>query len=312
MPEKKSVSVYDLAGRKTKTIGVIIPRLDSPFITSALKGIQQVITGRGYELILTHSRESLEKEVANAQLLFDSRVDGVLASLSAETKDTAHFTPFTRKGIPIVFFDSAEQTCSSGTVGIDNARCGYLATEHLVRQGCRRIAIITSDFSRNGYEQRYRGFREALESCGLAFSSELLVRVRGGAEDGGEKCDGTEDGMEAARKVLRMHPLPDGLFITDDLTAAVCMYVLNEAGIRVPEDIAIVGFNNDPVGRLIKPALTTIDYPGFEIGKTAAYALLARFSGRKRVERRTTVLVPSSLIVRDSSRRAFNNKASTQ
>lgn len=291
MPEKKKVAVYDLASRKTKTIGVIVPRLDSHFITSALKGIQKVTAEKGYEIIITHSQENMEKEVANAQLLFDRRVAGVLASLSVETKDTAHFTPFTDKRIPVIFFDRVENSCSSGTVVIDNARCGYLATEHLIRQGCKRIAIITTDLKRNVYKQRYKGFREALDSYGMAFSEELLVMEGGG----------TDGGMDAAQKVLRMDPLPDGLFITNDLTAAVCMHTLNEAGIRVPEDIAIVGFNNDPVGRLITPALTTIDYSGFEMGKMAASTLLEHLSCRKSMEERTTAIVPSALIVRGSS-----------
>ncbi|MDO6430316.1 substrate-binding domain-containing protein [Flavitalea sp. BT771] len=294
MPEKKRVAVYDLASRKSKTVGVIVPKLDSHFITTALKGIQEITTESGYDIIITHSQENMEKEAANVRLLSDRSVDGVLASLSVETKGTAHFSPLTDKGTPVVFFDRVEDACSSGTVVIDNARCGYLATEHLIRQGCRRIAIITSDLKRDVYKQRYKGFREALDSYGIAFSQELLLLPEGDSDTG----------TDAAQKVLHMKPLPDGLFITNDLTAAICMHTLNEAGIRVPEDIAIVGFNNDPVGRLITPALTTIDYPGFEIGKTAASTLLAHLSGRKTVTERTTAIVPSSLIIRNSSLRS--------
>jgi len=293
MPEKKSVAVYDLAGRRTKTIGVIVPKLDSHFITSALKGIQKVITERGYDIIITHSQESLEKEAANARMLFDRRVDGLLASLSVGTKDTAHFAPFADNHIPVVFFDRVERACSNGTVVIDNAGCGFLATEHLVRQGCKRIAIITSDLERDVYAQRYKGFRKALEQYDIAFSDDLLITA---------SMD-NNDGTAAARQVLQLRPLPDGLFITNDMAAALCMHTLNEAGIRVPDDIAIVGFNNDPVGRLISPALTTIDYPGFEIGCTAAASLLDHLSGRKRAEPRRSAVVPSALIIRGSSLR---------
>jgi len=291
MPEKKTVAVYDLSSRRTNIIGVILPRLDSHFITSALRGIETVAARNGYEIIITHSQDSMKKEVAGAQLLFDRRVDGVLASLSVETKDTAHFALFTDKKKPVVLFDSIEDPCSCGTVVIDNARCGYLATEHLIRQGCRRIAIITADLKRTVYKQRYSGFREALHSYGIDFSKELLVTA-----------DDTEDsGILAAQKVLQMDASPDGLFITNDLTAVQSMNTLNEAGIRVPQDIAIVGFNNDPVGRLITPALTTIDYPGFQIGKTAASTLLEILSGKRTIQQRTTSFVPPELIIRNSS-----------
>ena len=295
MPAKKRVAVFDLASRRTKTIGVIVPRLDSHFIMAALRGIQEVISEKGYEIIITHSQESREKEMANVRLLFERNVDGVLASLSAETKGTAHFTPFIDRGIPVVFFDSVKKAHSSGAVVIDNARCGYLATEHLFRQGCRRIAIITSDPKRDVNAQRYQGFRKALEKYDLPFLKELLIT-----------CDtGIEGGMNAAKQVLRMQPLPDGLFITDDLAAAVCMQALKDAGVRVPGEIAIVGLNNDPVGRLITPALTTIDYPGFEVGKTAASRLVDHLWGSVAAQGLTTAVVPPALIVRASSLRSL-------
>ncbi len=291
MLKKKSVAVYDLAGRRTRTIGVIVPKLDSHFITSALEGIHKVISETRYDIIITHSQERMEKEAANVRLLFDRCVDGVLASLSIETRDTSHFALFRDKGVPVVFFDRVKRASSSDTVVIDNAGCGFLATEHLIRQGCKRIAIITPGREGEAYAQRYKGFRQALEKYNMTFSKEFHIAAGGDMD-----C-----GIDAAHQVLRLRPLPDGLFITNDMAAAVCMQILNEAGIRVPDDIAIVGFNNDPVGRLITPALTTIDYPGFEIGRTAAASLLDHLSGRKKAERGSTSIVPSALIVRGSS-----------
>jgi len=277
---------------KTKILGVIVPKLDSYFITSALKGIREVAAGKGYELIITHSQESMEKEIANAQLLFDWRVDGVIASLSAETKSLSHFTAFTDRGIPLVFFDRVERTDRSDTVVIDNARCGFMATEHLIKQGCRRIAIITSNLERNVYIQRFKGFCEALKDYTIPFTEDLFIL-------GDIDRDG---GAEIAGMIREMRPMPDGLFFTNDLAAVLCMHSLQEAGVRIPEDIAIVGFNNDPLGRLVTPALTTIDYPGLEIGRTAARSLLYHLSGSHAAECRTAV-VPAELIVRNSSLR---------
>ena len=161
--------------QKTHTIGVIVHRLDSYFITSALKGIEEAVAGSGYELIVTHSQESREKEVANARLLFDNQVDGVIASLSLGTRSLGHFKAFTNEGVPIVFFDRVAETEGSDRVVIDNTGCGYLATEHLIRQGCKRIAIITSSLERNVYAQRYEGYRAALEKYEMPFTGELLI-----------------------------------------------------------------------------------------------------------------------------------------
>jgi LacI family transcriptional regulator len=275
------------------TIGVIVHKLDSYFVTSALKGMEEVAAAQGYELVITNSQESMEKEVANAELLFDRQVDGLIASLSVETKGLAHFRPFAERGVPVVFFDRVEKTGNSDTVVIDNARCGFMATEHLIRQGCRRVAIITSSLKRNVYAQRYKGFREALKDYTIPFTEDLLI-LEDNDKDGG---------MDAAWRIMHMDPMPDGLFITSDLVAAMCMHTLKEEGVRVPEDIAIVGFNNDPLGRLITPALTTIDYPGIEIGKTAAMSLISHLSGECPLVQSKTAVVPSGLIVRGSSLR---------
>ena len=289
MPDNKTIR-----HQKTHTIGVIVHRLDSYFITSALKGIEDAVAGSGYELIVTHSQESMEKEVANARLLFDNKVVGVIASLSMGTKGLGHFKAFTNEGVPIVFFDRVAEMGESDQVVIDNTGCGYLATEHLIRQGCKRIVLITSSLERNVYAQRYEGYRTALEKYGIPFTRELLI-----LEDPDK-----EAGLDAAIQIRQMSPMPDGLFITNDLAAAMCMHGLKEAGIRVPEDIAIVGFNNDPVGRLITPTLTTIDYPGYEMGRSAAVSLLDRLAGGKVVVGCKTTIIPSGLIVRKSSIKA--------
>ena len=282
-----------LVCRRIKTIGVIVHRLDSHFTTSALHGIESVTGAHGYETIITHSQDDSEIEIANARLLLNRGVDGVIASLSSQTESLRHFDAFAEPGIPVVYFDRVAKSNNSDVVVIDNSHCGFLATEHLINQGCRRIAIVTSSLERSVYAQRYTGFRSALRQYDIPFSHDLMVA---GGIDG-------EGGIEAARRILKMNPRPDGLFITSDLVAAVCIHTLKEAGVRVPEDIAVVGFNNDPVGRLITPKLTTIDYNGFEVGKTAAMNLLDQLSGGGGGRGSRTAVIPAGLIVRDSSLR---------
>ena len=277
--------------RKTHTIGVILHELNSYFITSVLAGIEKIASEAKYNLIIVHSAENIKLEAANARNLFHKRVDGVIASLSFDTEDLLHFRQFQSKNIPIVFFDRVFEKSDGAKVIINNFQAGYDATSHLIEQGCRRIAHITSSLKRNVYSERMRGYRQALEDNKLRFNEKLLI-VEGLKE---------ENATKAANQILAMKPLPDGLFITNDFCAAVVMQVLKDAGIRVPEDIAIVGFNNDSIGKVVSPKLTTINYPGFEMGQVAARSLINHLNGLWDMSLTNTVVIKSELIVRESS-----------
>jgi LacI family transcriptional regulator len=281
----------NLRQKQTRTIGVLVHELNSNFITSVLAGIEKITTEAGYDIIITHSSESMIKEAANARNLFEKRVDGLIASLSIDTTDLAHFQPFFDKNVPVLFFDRVEQDGQKTAVVIDNQKCGYMATQHLIEQGCRRIVHLTSSLKRNVYAQRYQGYRDALYDNNLPFDESLLL-----VNDLSEKA-----GIEAARQIVRMKPLPDGLFCTNDFVAAVCMRTLKEHGIRLPEDIAVVGFNNDAVGKLIEPSLTTINYPGKDMGEIAARYLINHLKGESKLEQTNTIIVRSELVVRKSS-----------
>ncbi|HYE56462.1 MAG TPA: LacI family DNA-binding transcriptional regulator, partial [Chitinophagaceae bacterium] len=281
----------NLRQQKTKTIGVIVHELNSNFITSVLSGIEKITTEAGYDIIIAHSSECALKETANAKNLFHKRVDGLIASLSFDTKDLDHYRQFTEKGIPVIFFDRVEQDGNNTVVVIDNARCGYLATRHLIEQGCQRIAHITSSLKRNVYSLRYKGYQDALFDNNLPLDDNLLV-----ISDLSEEAS-----QEAALKILKMNPLPDGVFITNDFVAAVCMRVFKEHGLLIPDDIAVVGFNNDAIGKLIEPALTTINYPGSDMGEIAARNLINHLNGITDIHQTNTFIVRSELIIRDSS-----------
>nr|MCU0405283.1 substrate-binding domain-containing protein [Chitinophagaceae bacterium] len=240
---------------------------------------------------ITHSGESFEKEKANALNLFHKRVDGVIASLSFDTTSLEHFEPFEKKGIPVVFFDRVEENSDTIKVIIDNYRAGYLATQHLLEQGCKRVAIITASLKRNVYAQRYRGFKDAQYDRGIPIDeSRVLIK------------DLTEQsGIESALDILALDPMPDGVFITNDFVAAQCMRTLKEHGIKIPDDIAIVGFNNDAISRIVEPTLTTIDYPGIDLGQIAAKNLIAHLKGEADLRQTSTIIVRSELLVRESS-----------
>jgi LacI family transcriptional regulator len=281
----------NLRRQKTNTIGIIVHELNSNFITSVLAGIEKITTQAGYDLIITHSSESHVKEAANAKNLFHKRVDGLIASLSFDTKDLEHFRPFEEKGVPVIFFDRVEQTNNNSVVIIDNYKCGYQATEHLIEQSCKKIVHVTSSLKRNVYSERYKGYRDALFDNNIPFDESLLI-----INDLSENA-----GIEAAKQILRMKQVPDGAFITNDFVAAVCMRTLKENNIKIPGDIAIVGFNNDAIGKLIEPALTTINYPGKDMGEIVARNLINHLQGIGNIENIHTIIVSSDLIIRKSS-----------
>ena len=277
--------------QKTHTIGVIFHELNSYFITSVLAGIEKIVTEAKYNLIIVHSAESADIEAVNARNLFHKRVDGVIASLSFNTEDLSHFKQFESKNIPVVFFDRVFENSDGAKIIINNFQAGYEATNHLIEQGCKRIAHITSSLKRNVYAERLRGYKQALLDHKLKFDEKLLI-VDGLKE---------EDAVRSANRVLGMKNLPDGIFITNDFCAAVVMQMLKDAGIRIPQDIAVVGFNNDNIGKVISPKLTTINYPGFEMGKLAARTLISHLKGLWDMNITNTMVIKSELIVRESS-----------
>lgn len=283
----------NLRRQKSHTIGIVLHELNSNFITSVLSGIEKITAEAGYNIIITHSGENHEKEMANALNLFHKRVDGLIASLSFTTQDLEHFKPFFEKKIPVIFFDRVDETSDKTHVIIDNYKCGYIATTHLVEQGCKRIVILTSNLQRNVYNQRHRGYTDALFDAGIEYD-ESLVLVKDLSE---------ESALEAAHEILKMDPLPDGLFVTNDFEAAVCMQELKRHGVKVPDDIAIVGFNNDAISKIVDPQLTTINNPGKDMGEITARNLINHLTGVSNITDTNRIIIHSEFIIRQSSLR---------
>ncbi len=281
----------NLRNQKTNTIGLIMHELKSQFMISVLAGIERVTTEANYDLIIGHSSESFKREAANALNFFHKRVDGIIASLAFDTENLTHFDPFIKKGIPVIYFDRVFEDTNGTKVIINNRKAGYDATKHLIKQGCKRIFHITSNLKRNVYSERMAGYKLALKEHGLSFHQKNVF-----INDHSEEAS-----IDTAKKILALPTLPDGIFITNDFCAAVCMQTLKEAGIRIPEDIAIVGFNNDAICNIIDPPLTTINYPGTEIGEIVARNLINHLQGKSNINLTSTIIIQSDLIIRASS-----------
>ena len=280
-----------LRSKRTHTLGVIVPRLNSYFVASVLAGMEDTANREGYNLIISQSLESCEKEIANAHIMFNKRVDGLLVSLAFDTRDIAHFQPFLNKGIPVVFFDRIYSNSESISIIIDNFKAAYEVTKHLIEQGCSRIMHLGGNMLRNVYEERLKGYKQALHDHKILFDEKLLYISK----------LTEESGTEAAEHILKMKEKPDAVFSSNDTAAVHCMIRLKEAGIKIPEDIAFAGFNNDPVSKVIEPNLTTVNYSGYSIGEAAVTSLINHLKGIANIRTTNTIVLRSDVIIRPSS-----------
>lgn len=287
-----------LRNKRTQTLGIIVPRLNSYFMTSVLAGMEDVATREGYDLIISQSLEKKEIEINNANTMFNKRVDGLLISLAYDTNDIAHLDPFFDKQIPVVFFDRTFTGVESTSVIIDNYEAAYKATMHLIEQGCIKIMHLGGNQKRDIYAERLRGYKQALTESNLPLEESYIYLSK----------LGEQDGVEAATKILAMKPeeRPDAVFCANDISAVYCMVHLKQHGINIPEDIAFAGFNNDTVSRMIEPKLTTIDYPGHTIGEVAVSCLINLLKGDTTTKQTNRIILNSSLLVRTSSLRKSN------
>lgn len=282
----------NLRRKRTNTIGVIVPRLNSYFMSTVIAGMEKVANAEGYNLIIGQSQEIVKKEIAGVNTMFNSRVDGLMISLSYDTKNTEHFNILLKKQIPLIFFDRVIEHPSCTSIVIDNVRAGYDATIHLIDQGCTRIAYLGGSLTRNVYADRLKGLILAQKERGIEHDPTLVIT--------NNLSD--QEGAEAAQQFLRMEHRPDGIFTANDTSGVAVVRELKIAGIDVPNEIAIVGFNNDPISRVIEPNLTTINYPGTEMGEVAASTLINKLKDVPPANLNTIVL-RHQLIVRGSSQR---------
>jgi LacI family transcriptional regulator len=276
--------------RQTHTIGVVVPRLDSWFMATVLSGIEKVASANGYGIIISQSQESWKKELACVNTLYNSRVDGLLVSLASDTRDLEHYGRLLSKNIPVVFFDRVMECSGCLNIVIDNYSAAYEVARHLISRGCRNPAFIGGNIMRNVYSERLRGFRQALIDNGLV-PDEKLVFITDMS---------SRAATDTARLISGMKKKPDGVFAANDTTAVALMVELARRKIRIPEDMAVAGFNNEPVSSVIQPNLTTVDYPAGAMGEMAALSLLDRLNNAQS-NSLSTIVLKHKLIVRDST-----------
>jgi LacI family transcriptional regulator len=286
-PNKLALS---LKQKQTHNIGVLVPNLDY-VLSTMVKGIDEVALEAGYTVMVCQSNESFGREIVNTRRLLDSLVDGLIISVSSETKVFDHFKKIQEKQMPMVVFDRITPHLIAPSVRIDNTDGGFQATEHLVEQGYKRIAILAGPKNLGISNSRLDGYLNALKKYKIKPDNELIIH-----------CDFSQDyAYLATRELLAMKKRPDAIFTISDRMAIGAMLAIKEKGLNMPHDIGLVGFNNEPVTNLVTPRISSVDQPAFELGKIAAKLFIERVHNND-MDHVEEVLKPK-LYVRESSQR---------
>ena len=249
---------------KSNLVGVIVPRTNSNFFSSVIQNIEEVLNKKGYNIIITQSNESYKKECSNIDTLLFTQVDGIIASMANETTNLAYFEKVKSKGIPLILFDRGENDLNVDYIGINDYDSSHMIVEHLINQGCKRIAHIGGYRHTRIFNNRIRGYVDAIKKHQLPADEQLLL----------ESNLTIEDGREKMLELLQLKNRPDAVYVASDFAALGALQILQEKNIQVPNEIALVGFGNEPFTAMVTPALSTINQHSGEIGKMAANTFL--------------------------------------
>jgi LacI family transcriptional regulator len=292
MNYKPNQLASNLRRGKGKMIGVIIPRINRHFFSHAIAGMETITNPAGYSLIICQTNELYLNEVKSIQTMLNNRVDGIIMSMSSETHDFAHIEAAVSEKVPVVFFDRTPDGVDVDSVQNDNLTAGYEVTKHLISQGYKRIAHFSGPLHINIYRERYSGYIKALEEEGIIPMKELLF----------ENVITRPTGESVAQEIIASGNVPDAVFSVSDYAALGALLVFKKHGLKIPEDMGIAGFANEPFTELVEPSMTTVEQFGEEVGRNAAQLLIDRLEGVSRAVSRLVRFKPK-IIYRNSSLR---------
>ncbi|WP_298554108.1 LacI family DNA-binding transcriptional regulator [uncultured Algibacter sp.] len=276
---------------KSKLVGVIVPRTNSNFFSSVIENIEEVLNKEGYNIIITQSNESFKKECDNINTLLFTQVDGIIASMANETIDLEYFEKIKAKGIPLILFDRGENDLNVDYIGINDYDSSHKIVEHLVNQGCKRIAHIGGFKRTRIYNNRIRGYMDALKKHNLPLDNELLI----------ESNLTIADGKEKMLELLKLKKRPDAVYVASDYAALGALQALKDKNIKVPQDIALVGFGDEPFTALVTPSISSINQHSAEIGKQAAQVFLSYTKVKSVKQTLNKIILEAKLVIRESS-----------
>ncbi len=278
--------------QKSKTIAVVIPEVVNGFFGRVINGIESIAQEKGYHVLIYLTHEDKQKEVSIIKLLQNGRVDGIMISLSEQTSDTTHLEELKEKDLPLVFFDRIAENIDSPKVTTDDYNCGIQATEHLIEKGCKRIAILSISQNLSISRKRMKGYLDTLEKHNIKQEKDLMI-----------SCDRDDlNNNDLIRKLLKRKNRPDGIFASVEKLAISTYEICEELKLKIPRDIKIITLSNSYMAGLLKPSLTTIKQPAYEIGREAADILFRMIEKKGHYFLKQNTVLNSNLIERDSTK----------
>ncbi len=284
----------NLRTKESRTIGLIIPEVVHHFFSNVINGIIDEAEKNGYLVIILQSNESLELEKKQVELLMNKRVDGIIMSLSNESNDDEHIKEILRKEVPFVMFDKISKLIPCSKVIINDQKAAFNAVEHLIQKGCRKIAHIRGPVNPQNAIDRFLGYKKALEKNNIPFDSKLVYTCKNVT---------FEEGLEFAKQIAIEHPDVDGIFVITDLVAVGVLAHFNEVGIKIPNQVKVIGFSNWFMSQVITPKLSTVDQPSFEMGVQSFKLLLEEINIKKELLpfKPKTIELETAIIEREST-----------
>jgi len=278
-----------LKNGKSKTVGVVLPYINKNFFSTVIRGIEEELYPEGYNVIICQTHESVDRERETLKTLMKSQVDGVIISVARYSQDWDHLEEVIKKGIPLIFFDRRVTSITASSITIDDFKGSYDATKHLIQQGRRRIAHLTVDLLLEIYKNRLEGYKLALKEAKIPFDEKLVVVLR----------SDIAEGKKAAEHLMSLQNPPDAIVSASDHGALGAINWLKSEGYKIPRDISVVGFSNEPFTQFMEMPISSIDQKPLEMGKKAASIFLKQLKDNNSdVE---NIVIEPELMIRASS-----------
>ncbi len=291
---KQNKLAQALRSGKSNNVGVIVPRIDSNFFASVIRGIEEELHPHQYHVIICQTHENEEREIENINTLLNAQVDGIMISITNESEENEKtIQRVLDKNVPLIFFDRKKNMEGVSSVTIDDFKGGYIATKHLIDSNCKRIAHLKGDQSLEIFANRNNGYKQALLDNGIEFNENYVIRTK----------SSVEAGKESVKKLLELNPPPDAIFSSSDFAALGAIQELKSRGIKIPEDVCVVGFGDEPFTKFMELSISSVNQSPLEMGRMTARVFLEQMDATENLKTEKKVILNPELHIRKSSTR---------
>ncbi|GAA4761008.1 MULTISPECIES: LacI family DNA-binding transcriptional regulator [Flavobacterium] len=295
MNYKQNKLAKSLRNGKSFNVGVIVPRIDSNFFASVIRGVEDELHPEGYHVIICQTHEDEKREIDNITTLLNAQVDGILMSISKMSEENEPIIKrVVKNNVPFIFFDRKKSIDGVSSVTIDDFEGGYLATKNLIEQGCTKIAHLCGDQSLEIYQNRLKGYKQALLDNGLKYNQDYVIQTK----------SNLDAGKNAVVQLLALNEVPDAIFSSSDFAALGAIQELKERGVKIPDEFCVFGFGNEPFTRYLELSISSVDQSPLEMGKMAAKVFMEQINNTDNIKIEKKVVLKPELQIRQSSTRS--------